>query len=427
MATTGEVEPQIQVRFHTRHAKYSVTDAAILVPTKLRRYGLSEIINHLLALDRPVPFDFLIDGQFLRTSIQTYLDDNGRSSEQVVDIEYVESALPPQQSAALKHDDWISIVRGHRQHPLILSGSYDNTARIWDRSGNCVGSLAGHDAAVKALSWLASEDGDILQCFTGSQDERVIAWNISTLDFSSESLYECVGHKGSIEGIAVNTAATHMATASYDSTIKIWTVDADDIEEDDTQREDAPKRRKTNVPKMAVKLASETLEGHQGAVSSVVFHQETGSQILYSGGWDHSVRLWDVSVGSNISTMNCERVITSIDHSAQSELLVTGHADPLIRLWDPRSREGMVVKLRLGGHANWVSSVAWAPNSLYNLVSGSYDGTVKVWDIRSTTPLYTLSGSSEPEQKVFGVDWVGNLILSGGEDTLLRIHQAKQL
>lgn len=40
---------QVQVRFHTRQQRYAVTDTPILVPARLRRYGLSEIVNHLLA------------------------------------------------------------------------------------------------------------------------------------------------------------------------------------------------------------------------------------------------------------------------------------------------------------------------------------------------------------------------------------------
>ena len=45
----AQILPQIQVRFTTKQRQYIVTDSAILVPTNLRRYGLSEIINHLLA------------------------------------------------------------------------------------------------------------------------------------------------------------------------------------------------------------------------------------------------------------------------------------------------------------------------------------------------------------------------------------------
>lgn len=50
MESEASVQVQLQVRFITRQKKYVVTDAPILVPARLKRVGLSEIINHLLGL-----------------------------------------------------------------------------------------------------------------------------------------------------------------------------------------------------------------------------------------------------------------------------------------------------------------------------------------------------------------------------------------
>lgn len=74
--------------------------------------------------------------------------------------------------------------------------------------------------------------------------------------------------------------------------------------------------------------------------------------------------------------------------------------------------------MRLQSHASWVSSVAWAPNSSFYLVSGSYDQSLKLWDIRSTTPLHTISAHSS---KVLCVAWTEKALLSGGADNQLRM------
>ena len=54
------------------------------MPVTLKRFGLSEVVNHLLGnfkgedeTKAPIPFDFLIDGVLLRTSIEDYLTKMG--------------------------------------------------------------------------------------------------------------------------------------------------------------------------------------------------------------------------------------------------------------------------------------------------------------------------------------------------------------
>jgi WD40 repeat protein len=86
--------------------------------------------------------------------------------------------------------------------------------------------------------------------------------------------------------------------------------------------------------------------------------------------------------------------------------------------------ESLAVSMSLSGHSNWVSSVCWSPNSEYALCSGSYDSTVRVWDIRSKGSLFTIQ-EEDKKDKVYSVHWDGDKILSGGEDKKLNIHQAK--
>ena len=76
--------------------------------------------------------------------------------------------------------------------------------------------------------------------------------------------------------------------------------------------------------------------------------------------------------------------------------MATGSSDRHIRLWDARTTTGKVAASALTSHSLWVSSVKWSPNKEYQLLSGSYDTVVKLWDIRSgKTPLFDLQKHNE--------------------------------
>lgn len=71
----------IQVKFIT-HSCPAVPSTLFTVPSRLSRYGLSEIINYLLHGDdkhNHIPYDILINGQFLRTSLGKYIKNNSLS------------------------------------------------------------------------------------------------------------------------------------------------------------------------------------------------------------------------------------------------------------------------------------------------------------------------------------------------------------
>lgn len=64
---------KIQVRFVSRLEELEIPESAFAVPEGLTRKGLAEVVNGLLQLDPPQPFDFLINEEFLRSSLATFL------------------------------------------------------------------------------------------------------------------------------------------------------------------------------------------------------------------------------------------------------------------------------------------------------------------------------------------------------------------
>ncbi|KAJ3191221.1 WD repeat-containing protein 12, partial [Dinochytrium kinnereticum] len=214
---------------------YSVTDTPILIPVNLRRFGLSEIINHLLgSTENPVPFDFIINGKFLRTTLETYIEEHSFSSEAILEIEYVESTLPPKPSDALNHDDWISDIAGPKSCSHIATASYDGKARIWNMSGTCVATISEHEGPVKCISWLKMDDGWCV--LTGGEDERIFATQFDAITKTVSPKFECVGHSASVDALSVNKNYDLLASASWDQTVRLWGMASqEEGEEDETQ------------------------------------------------------------------------------------------------------------------------------------------------------------------------------------------------
>ncbi|KAG5084911.1 hypothetical protein JHK82_052308 [Glycine max] len=76
---------RIQVRFVTKLGEpYKVPTTAIAIPADLARFGLSSLVNALLqsndADHQLEPFDFLIDGEFVRMSLEQFLLAKGISA-----------------------------------------------------------------------------------------------------------------------------------------------------------------------------------------------------------------------------------------------------------------------------------------------------------------------------------------------------------
>lgn len=176
-----------------------------------------------------------------------------------------------------------------------------------------------------------------------------------------------------------------------------------------------------------VTRASATISGHGATILAVQFAPNTSSRMV-TGAGDCTARIWDCDTQTVQYTLKGHtNWVLCVQWSPRADVIATGSMDTTIRLWD--ANKGKAIGGPLRGHRKYVSSLCWQPIHLVNagespkLVSGSEDGTVKVWDTKSRLCLMTMSGHRGP---VTCVKWGGsNLIYSASHDKTIKVWDAK--
>jgi ribosome biogenesis protein len=228
----------IQVRLTTK-TETPISSTPIVIPTHVTRYTLSQILNHLLENTTPVPYSFLVNSVYLPSSLDEYIALNGVSREEVLEIEYVRSVLPPQWEGRWSQDDWISGVS--LGEAGVVTGGYDGLVRVWEWSGNVVArGRAGEGAlrGVKCVRWI--EGGRIV---SGGMDGSVRVW--STQGGGVEVELEGKGHEASVDCVAYRDGK--ILSASSDGSLKLWSTDPEEGE--NNQDTDSAKRKKRRTLK----------------------------------------------------------------------------------------------------------------------------------------------------------------------------------
>ncbi|XP_056295171.1 autophagy-related protein 16-1 isoform X2 [Pseudoliparis swirei] len=138
--------------------------------------------------------------------------------------------------------------------------------------------------------------------------------------------------------------------------------------------------------------ALHVFEAHDGEVNAVRF--SPGSRLLATGGMDRRVKLWEVVAGRcepKGALTGSNAGITSIEFDSAGSYLLAASNDFASRIW---TVEDSRLRHTLTGHSGKVLAARFLLDNA-RIVSGSYDRTLKLWDLRSKVCMKTVfAGSS---------------------------------
>lgn len=390
------VEGQVEVIFRSKlPEKFAVPDDVIVVPKSLGRYGLSELINRLLEHESPTPFDFLINGKYLRVPLAEYMTEAKVTAEQVLELDYV-LALPQLESNDVDtNEDWISGVVAVGDE--VISCSFDGCIRMYKGSPiQRHSQVKVGDVALKCIDAVKTEG--ITYVAVGTIDGRIVTYQFDQDGKMDESVTE--EYKSAIQCVKFNDDGSLLATAGADGQIIVWSV----------PEPKAGKKRTNSSLVVRFKLTE-----HSQSVNTLQWR----GTVLLSAGADMQVCAWDILSGGKIVSMPINNAVTSLD--LKDNRLLTSHPDGKIHCWKTtvESSSTLEIEHSFAAFDRLVCDVKWA--STDNMLAAvSQDGFLKLLDTRSRTALQSFHVE---KVKLLCMAWLNpTCLVTGASDGKLRQH-----
>ena len=302
------------------------------------------------------------------------------------------------------HSDEVRSVSVTPQGRQAVSGSKDQTLRVWDlENGQCLLTLEGHTDSVSSVSLTpdgrrvfsgagsptggirahAAPDGR--HTFPGSKDKTIRVWDLE----SGQCLRIIEGHSFWGESVTATPDGRRAVSWSWDKMLRVWNLKSGQC--------------------------LRTLTGHNDGVLSASVTPD--GRFAISGSNDGTLRVWNLDSGQCVRIFGGHSAgVLSVSVTPDGRRAVSGGWDQMLRVWDLASGKCLWT---LAGHTAAVRCVSITPDGLI-AVTGSGDDVLRVWDLENGQCLRTLTGHSAGVMSV-SVTPDGRRAVSGGSDKTLRL------
>ncbi|MEH1884838.1 nSTAND1 domain-containing NTPase [Nostoc sp.] len=289
------------------------------------------------------------------------------------------------------HTKFVTSVSVSPTDPLIVSGSKDNTVRLWKLDGTPVKTPAPmkHDAAVRSVNF--SPDGKYI--VSGGEDKIVKLWKKdgTFLDSAKED------EKG-ILFVNFSPDSKTIISTSHDGTVRLWKID---------------------------KISSKLLK------PSHILSPKNGNDAVWSAEFSHDgqsiVTAFDDGSIKILTTKNDQIIATLLGHKAAVSYAAFGHDDNTIisasydntiRVWQ-REKDKKKWLNSITKDANNPYKVKFSPN-YETIAATSLDGTIQLWKDDKLTQQYSI-GRHKDKITDLSFSHDGKVIVTASRDKTIRV------
>lgn len=236
--------------------------------------------------------------------------------------------------------------------PLIVSGSKDNTVRLWEsQSQCCIGVGIGHMGAIGAVAFSKKSRNFFV---SGSSDRTLKVWSLDGVSddagevFNLKSKAVVAAHDKDINSLAIAPNDSLVCSGSQDRTAAIW--------------------------KLPDLVSVVVLKGHKRGIWSVEFSPVDHCVITASG--DKTIKIWAISDGSCLKTFegHTSSVIRASFITRGTQFVSCG-ADGLVKLWTVKTNECLAT---YDQHEDKIWALAIGKKTEM-LATGGGDAVINLW------------------------------------------------